>query len=49
MDTVLDVNERGVIDAQVRGLQEGDGGRYLITFHPRGPGFSSEQLRDAEC
>lgn len=41
-------NERSIIDAMARGLQEGDGGRHLITFHPRGPGLSSEQVRDAE-
>ncbi|MFL9841148.1 glycoside hydrolase family 140 protein [Sphingomonas sp. ST-64] len=41
-------NERAVIDALAKGLREGDGGRHLITFHPRGPGLSSAQVRDAK-
>lgn len=40
--------ERAIIDAIAHGLQDGDGGNHLITFHPRGPGLSSDQLRDAE-
>jgi hypothetical protein len=39
--------ERAIIDAMAKGLEEGDGGRHLVTFHPRGPGLSSKQLRDA--
>jgi hypothetical protein len=39
--------ERAVIDAMAAGLREGDGGEHLITFHPRGPGMASSQLRDA--
>lgn len=39
--------ERKLIDAMAAGLREGDGGRHLITFHPRGPGRSGEQLADA--
>lgn len=34
--------ERAVIVAMAEGLREGDGGRNLITFHPRGPGRSSD-------
>jgi hypothetical protein len=30
------------------GLREGDEGRHLITFHPRGPGRSGEQLAEAK-
>ena len=45
---VRSVQERTIIDSLAIGLEEGDGGRHLITFHPRGPGLSSEQLRDAE-
>ena len=41
-------DERAIIDAMARGLREGDGGRHLITFHPRGPGLSSAQVRDAD-
>lgn len=40
--------ERAIIDAVAAGLAEGDGGRHLKTFHPRGPGMSSLQLRDAK-
>lgn len=39
--------ERAVIDAMARGLREGDGGAHIITFHPRGPGQSSQGLQDA--
>ncbi|MBY4637643.1 glycoside hydrolase family 140 protein [Sphingopyxis sp. XHP0097] len=45
---VRSANERAIIDALARGLREGDGGRHLITFHPRGPGLSSVQVRDAK-
>ncbi len=34
--------EREVIDAMAAGLEEGMAGRHLITFHPRGPGLSSQ-------
>ena len=40
-------NERAIIDALANGLRRGDGGKHLITFHPRGPGMSSVQVRDA--
>ncbi len=30
--------------AMARGLREGDGGRHLITFHPRGGSSSADQL-----
>jgi hypothetical protein len=36
-----------VIDALATGLKQGDGGTHLITFHPRGPGLSSDSLADA--
>lgn len=39
--------ERANIDAMATGLRKGDGGRHLITFHPRGPGLASAQVRDA--
>ncbi len=39
--------DRAVIDALAAGLREGDGGAHLITYHPRGPGFSSDALGDA--
>ena len=34
--------ERAIIVAMGKGLREGDGGTHLITFHPRGPGRSSD-------
>jgi hypothetical protein len=34
--------ERAVIEAMAAGLKEGDGGRHLMTYHPRGPGRSSD-------
>lgn len=39
--------ERALIDAMAAGIAAGDGGRHLMTFHPRGPGQSSSQLNDA--
>jgi len=41
-------NERKIIDAMAYGLKEGDEGKHLITFHPRGPGFSSDYLHQAD-
>lgn len=40
--------ERKIIEAMALGLRTGDDGRHLITFHPRGPGLSSDYLHDAE-
>lgn len=45
---VRSANERAIIEAMSEGLREGDEGRHLITFHPRGPGMSSVQMRDAQ-
>lgn len=42
------VEEREVIDALAEGLSEGDGGAHLITYHPRGPGLSSDYVHDAD-
>jgi hypothetical protein len=39
--------ERAIVDAMAAGIRAGDGGRHLMTFHPRGPGQSSSQLSDA--
>jgi hypothetical protein len=36
--------ERATIEAMASGLREGDGGRHLLTYHPRGPGLSSDWL-----
>ncbi len=40
--------ERAIIEAMARGLDAGDGGRHLMTFHPRGPGRSSDYFHQAE-
>lgn len=45
---VVTKEERNIIDAMAKGLDEGDDGEHLITFHPRGPGQSSNQLHDAK-
>jgi hypothetical protein len=40
--------ERAVQDALARGLRAGDAGNHLMTFHPRGPGRSSEEAGNAD-
>ncbi|MBN2000654.1 glycoside hydrolase family 140 protein [candidate division KSB1 bacterium] len=40
--------ERAVIEALAKGLREGDEGAHLITYHPRGPGQSSDFLHQAD-
>jgi hypothetical protein len=39
--------ERAVIDALAAGLREGDAGSHLLTYHPRGPGLSSDLVHTA--
>jgi hypothetical protein len=40
--------EREVIDAMAQGLSEGDGGAHLKTYHPCGPGMSSQVFHESE-
>ena len=40
--------EREIIESMAQGLHSGDQGRHLITFHPRGPGLSSDYFHHAE-
>ncbi|MCW5969939.1 MAG: glycoside hydrolase family 140 protein [Blastocatellales bacterium] len=40
--------DRAIIEAMARGLRRGDGGAHLITFHPRGPGRSSDYFHNAD-
>jgi hypothetical protein len=40
--------ERKTMEAMARGLRDGDEGNHLITFHPMGPGLSSDYFHDAE-
>jgi hypothetical protein len=35
-------DERAIIDALAAGLQTGDGGSHLKTYHPTGPGFFNQ-------
>ena len=47
-DRAIDTpQERATVDALAEGLREGDQHHHLITFHPVGPGDSSEMLNDA--
>lgn len=39
--------EKEIIEAMARGLREGDKGSHLITYHPRGPGRSSDYFHTA--
>ena len=40
--------ERAIIEAMAAGIKAGDGGNHLITFHPRGPGRSSDYFHNAD-
>ena len=40
--------ERRIIESMAKGIQKGDGGAHLITFHPRGPGQSSDFFHTAD-
>lgn len=40
--------ENAIIEAMANGLSAGDGGSHLITFHPRGPGRSSDYFHNAK-
>lgn len=42
-----DQRERAVIEALADGLRQGDQGQHLITYHPRGPGQSSDIWHNA--
>lgn len=44
---VDNAHERDTVNALAEGLREGDQHHHLITFHPVGPGDSSEMLNDA--
>ncbi len=41
-------NQRRIIEEMARGLSDSDGGEHLITFHPRGPGLSSDYFHKAD-
>ncbi len=46
-ENINNEKERSIIEAMVDGIHEGDGGHHLMTFHPRGPGRSSDYLHQA--
>jgi hypothetical protein len=39
--------ERRIVQAMAKGLKDGDQGNHLITFHPMGPGLSSDYFHEA--
>ena len=39
--------ERVIVNAMAEGLGQGDGGAHLMTYHPRGPGLSSDYFHNA--
>jgi hypothetical protein len=41
-------SDRSIIEAMARGLRAGDSGRHLITYHPRGPGRSSDYFHQED-
>lgn len=45
---ITNKEERKTIEAMVKGLRKGDEGNHLITFHPMGPGLSSDYFHDVE-
>jgi hypothetical protein len=47
-ENIQQQEEADIITAMAEGLREGDGGAHLITYHPRGPGLSSDFFHDAE-
>ncbi|MEZ5039758.1 MAG: glycoside hydrolase family 140 protein [Saprospiraceae bacterium] len=40
--------ERRIIESMAEGLRKGDNGQHLITYHPRGPGLSSDYFHKSE-
>ncbi len=40
--------EQALIEAMAKGLHKGDGGAHLITYHPRGPGQSSDYFHNSD-
>ncbi|WPP49083.1 glycoside hydrolase family 140 protein [Catalinimonas niigatensis] len=40
--------EAAIIEAMALGLREGDNGAHLITYHPRGPGMSSDFFHEVD-
>ena len=47
-ENIRNDTERATVTALALGLREGDGGAHLITYHPRGPGLSSDYFHQAD-
>jgi len=47
-ENINNQQEQAIIEAMARGLSQGDGGNHLITFHPRGPGRSSDYFHQSD-
>lgn len=47
-ENIRNQNQHEIIEAMAMGLKKGDRGEHLITFHPRGPGLSSDYLHMEE-
>jgi len=43
---IADQADRDIINAMVKGLKKGDGGKHLMTFHPQGGRSSSDFFKD---
>jgi hypothetical protein len=47
-ENIRNNRQHEIIEAMAMGLRKGDGGEHLITYHPRGPGLSSDYLHREE-
>lgn len=47
-ENINNAEERAIVEAMAQGLEAGDEGRLLKTFHPRGPGRSSDYFHTAD-
>jgi hypothetical protein len=47
-ENINNEEEQQIIEAMAEGIRAGDGGAHLMTFHPRGPGFSSDYFHKAD-
>jgi len=45
---IITGNDKKIVEAMAEGLKQGCNDEQLITFHPRGPGMSSDYFHDAE-
>lgn len=45
---IINEDERKIIEAMAKGLRHGDSGNHLITYHPMGPGLSSDFFHNSD-